>query len=149
MRKNSVIGHVIFAIGFACSGVNVFGQTVVLKSDSMPATLAITNYSTAAGEKRSFSYVLSVATPKCRMTTSGTANFYKTTDGQTDSVYIPGGDDVKTNLFIDKSEIGTVIIELDVESKHPRYANFMVKNPLPRNDGCFRVNYASYDFYGK
>jgi hypothetical protein len=149
MRKKFIIRQIVFAIGFACFGLNAFGQTVVLKSDSTPATLAITNHPTSAGEKRSFSYVLSVATSKCRLTTSGTANFYRATDGETDSVYIPGGDDVKTNLFIDKSEIGTVIIELDVESKNPRYANFMVKDPAQRNDRCFGVNYASYNFYEK
>lgn len=149
MKKINFLKNTVFLIGLCCFFLNALGQAVVLKSDSIPATLAIADHPSAAGRKRSFSYIFSVATKKCRITASGTANFYKEANGDADSAYIPGGDDVRTNLFIDENEIGTVIIELDVESRRPRYANFMVKNPAPRDDDCFRVNYASYDFYGK
>jgi len=33
---------------------------------------------------------------------------------------------MQKNRLIDKNEIGSVIIDLDVESKRPRYANFMM-----------------------
>ncbi|MFM0741681.1 hypothetical protein PQQ51_30975 [Paraburkholderia xenovorans] len=120
-----------------------------MKADSAQGTLTLKKGAAGAGSEKTYAYVFAVTTAQCKLTTSGTAKFYRATDGTTDSAYLPDGDNVKTNQFLDKNDIGDIIITMDVESKRPKYANVMVRDPKPRSDGCFKFKDGSYEFYGK
>jgi hypothetical protein len=126
-----------------------FAQTVVLKADAQQGTLVLKSAPATAGAEKRYAYTLALNTPDCKLSASGTAMFFRKTDGMSDSAYLPDGDNVKTNQFIDHGEIGDVIITIDVESKRPKYANVMVDNPKPASNGCFKVKDGSYEFYSK
>jgi hypothetical protein len=145
----AAIRSAVLAAMFGLCAGHAFAQTVVLKADDHQGTLSLKSASQAAGEAKHYAYTLALSTSDCKLSTSGIAAFYRKTDGMSDSAYLPDGDNVKTNQFIDHSAIGDVIITVDVESKRPKYANVMVDNPKPASNGCFKVKDGSYEFYGK
>lgn len=149
MKKRLVMFQWGIASAIFLSSCSAIGQKVVLKADGVPATLSILNSSTRTGGGKSVSYALAINSTDCKLTTSGVAKFYRTSDGMTDSAYLPDGDNVKTNQFIDKNAVGETIITMDIESKIPKYANVMVINAVHRTDGCFKAKYGSYEFYRK
>ena len=131
------------------SSCNAVAQKVVLKADGAPATLTISYDRQKSGGGKKISYTLIIDAADCTLRAGGVAQFYRASDGMTDSAYLPDGDNVKTNQFIDNNSIGDIVITLDIESRTPKYANVRAIDAAHKTDGCFKAEYGSYEFYRK
>jgi hypothetical protein len=146
-RRNAGIAVVLFVASFLWFG-SAFSETVILKDDTGLATFLLKDNGLDVHGRKTYSYVFSMDKPSCKLKTSGRMVFYKAED---EEEYLLDGETVKTSLFIDKeSEIAdSAIIDVDVESKRPRYINYMLENPRSDKIGCKWINHGSVAFYAK
>lgn len=141
----------LVAIFFFASTSHAVDQVTTLKSKDVPylATIDLRDAGHDKDGRKLVSYRINLASSKCnKLVIAGTARFFAISDSlQNDSEFLPNGDVVKTNIFKDNGQNGEVALIMDVESKRPQYAGVFIRNSSAVNNGCFRVNEISYNFF--
>jgi hypothetical protein len=98
--------------------------------------------------KKAVSYRVVLTSKTCHSVIAGVAKFFsKTDDAGDDSSFLENGEVVKTNVFLDEGESGHTLLTVDVQSKHPRYANFVLTNASVSAASCVLAEGVGLDFY--
>ncbi|KAE8756103.1 hypothetical protein FSO04_30840 [Paraburkholderia madseniana] len=120
------------------SGAPAIGSTTLhWKEQGQTADVTVAEGPAIDGRRSVHYRVEFAASAQCHAVFEGNAQFYSTTDDAGDtSVALPNGNWGTLNQFRDASANGLVDIELDIDTAHPRFVDFVLEHPSGAAPRC-------------
>lgn len=152
MKRNIVrmLAALVVIVSLSPAARAESGTTLTSKEAGYFAALTLTNAGKTVDGKRAIAYRAVLSSKTCHSVIAGTATFFSTTDGAgDDSAFLPNGYAVKINRFKDNGRNGNVdlLVDVDVESKRPRYTYFMLTGAPALPGSCVPADGVGIEFY--